>query len=116
MRRSAAGQSAMFDSAIYEEQAPTGIRPAGRCSVAQKGFLVRRAGATGHPGREAAAPTRGRFQPLRDSSTASTSSSCVFGDAFGMTCLMQPSASITNVARCAPMYVRPYIDFCTHTP
>jgi len=36
-------------------------------------------------------------------SAASTSSSCVLGEAFGMTWRTQPSASIRNVARCAPM-------------
>ena len=52
----------------------------------------------------------------RRASAASTSSSCVLGFAFGMTCATVPSPSMMNVARCAPMYVLPYIDFCTHTP
>src|SRR6185312_4762623 len=49
-------------------------------------------------------------------SAARTWSSCVFGDAFGITCTTVPSASMMNVERFTPMYVRPYIDFSPHTP
>ena len=35
-------------------------------------------------------------------SSASTSSSCVFGDAFGITWATRPSGSMMNVARWAP--------------
>ena len=50
------------------------------------------------------------------SSAASTTSSWVFGDTFGKTCVIVPSASMRNVARALPMYVFPYIDFSTQTP
>ena len=51
--------------------------------------------------------TRATARPQRQAascaSALSTSSSCVFGEAFGMTCAMTPLASTMNVARCAPM-------------
>src|SRR4051794_38354744 len=49
-------------------------------------------------------------------SAASTSSSCVLGDAFGITWRTTPSSSMRNVARRLPQYVRPYIDFSAQTP
>ena len=54
--------------------------------------------------------------PDISASALSTSSSCVLGDTFGMTCRTTPSASMMNVARSAPQYVRPYIDFSAQTP
>jgi hypothetical protein len=42
------------------------------------------------------------------SSTAKTSSSCVLGVTLGITWATTPSGPITNVARSAPQYVRPY--------
>ena len=41
-------------------------------------------------------------------SAASTSSSCVFGDTFGITCATTPSASMMNVVRSLP-HVRPAV-------
>ncbi len=44
------------------------------------------------------------------SKTAKTSSSCVLGVTFGMTCATTPSGPMMKVARRAPKYFRPYID------
>lgn len=48
--------------------------------------------------------------------TFSTSSSWVFGETFGITCTIVPPPSTMNVARSAPQYLRPYIDFSAQTP
>ena len=64
--------------------------------------------------RRRAAPRDAGPQPY--ASAARTSSSCVFGETFGNTWVTLPFSSITNVARAMPMYLRPYIDFSTHTP
>ena len=47
---------------------------------------------------------------------SSTTSSCVFGETFGKTFAIVPSASIRKVARCTPMYFLPYIDFSPQVP
>ena len=49
--------------------------------------------------------------------TASTTSSCVFGESFGMTCGRRATrSSITNIDLSAPQYFRPYICFSAQTP
>ncbi len=55
-------------------------------------------------------------RPAYPDSAPSTRSSCSFGLTWRKTSVMTPSASITNVDRSMPMYVRPYIDFSTQTP
>ena len=60
--------------------------------------------------------TERRYAAASCSSTASTSSSCVFGVTLGITCATTPSGPMTKVARRAPKYFLPYIDFSAHTP
>jgi endonuclease-3 len=70
------------------------------------------------PACDACALARGPAQGASSSSPSalSTSSSCVLGDAFAMTWRTMPLGPMMNVERCAPMYLRPYIDFSTQTP
>ena len=49
-------------------------------------------------------------------SAPSTSASCSAGLTLRKMSLITPSGPITNVERSMPMYLRPYIDFSTHTP
>jgi hypothetical protein len=49
-------------------------------------------------------------------SASSTTSSCVFGEAFGMTWAILPSGSMMKVERSIPMYLFPYIDFSPQAP
>src|SRR5579883_2946292 len=49
-------------------------------------------------------------------SCSSTSSTCPFTFTFSNICLIFPFSSIMNVVRTTPMYLRPYMLFCCHTP
>ena len=55
-------------------------------------------------------------QAASSASAFSTTSSCFFGETFGKTLAILPSASMMKVARCTPMYFLPYIDFSTQVP
>jgi hypothetical protein len=57
-----------------------------------------------------------RYAAANCSKTAKTSSSCVLGVTLGITCATMPSGPMMKVARSAPRYLRPYIDFSAHTP
>ncbi len=52
-----------------------------------------------------------RYAAANCSKTAKTSSSCVLGVTLGITWATVPSAPMTNVARSAPKYLRPYTAF-----
>jgi hypothetical protein len=49
-------------------------------------------------------------------SASSTTSSWVWGETLGKTLAILPSGSTMKVARCAPQYFFPYIDFSTQVP
>ena len=62
------------------------------------------------------ASSRGRASAAMPASALSTSSSWVFGEAFGMTWRTTPLAVDDERRARAPQYVLPYIDFSTQTP
>jgi hypothetical protein len=63
------------------------------------------------PGRRAVDDGSGQAAAVSSrASAASTTSSCVFGDALAITWATRPSASMRNVVRLVPQDLLPYVD------
>ena len=101
---------------------PVVDRGRGRRARHRRGGAAPAAGGRGRASCSACRAARPRDDARRQraagnsASAASTTSSWVFGEAFGMTWRTTPASSRMNVARRLPKEVRPYIDFSAHTP
>ena len=93
---------------------PAARSPTGRCG---SGGGSRRYRSRSGP-RCSAPSSRTSRSPERAQAASSsrTWSSCVCGDAFGITCAILPSPSMMKVARATPMYCLPYMLFSTQVP